>query len=166
MDTPRKSRRGFTAMEIIVVLVILGVSAKIAIDSMSSTDAGMRAERAAKECVTAIRYARSLAFTSGNTCGIRFNTSTKTFYVWQSNTPGTAMSTNLSGAGTYTVDLTNNRELTGVTMTCTLTGDTSNPYDLQYSTLGATANTGTIVFTYSGKTKTVTIPAVGDPTMN
>jgi Tfp pilus assembly protein FimT len=153
-------------MEVLVVLVILGVSAKIAVDSISSTDAALRADRAARECLTAVRYARSQAFTSGNTCGVRFNTSTKTFYVWRANTPGTAMSTNLFGNGTYTVDLTNNIELKGVTMTVTLSGASSNPYDLSFTTLGATSNTGTIVFTYAGKSKTVTIPAVGDPTLN
>ena len=51
-------------------------------------------------------------------------------------------------------------------MTPTITGDTTNPYDVIFAPLGTTANYGTVVFSYGGKTKTVTIPKLGDPTIN
>ncbi len=71
---------------------------------------------------------------------------------------------NLMGGGTYVVNLTRT-ELYGTTMTISLTGAASNPYDLKYGALGATSNNGTVVFTYAGYNRTVTIPKVGDPTI-
>lgn len=167
MVVGKKNRRAFTTIELLAVIVILGVCAKLVVGLLSESDAVMRADRAAKECVTAIRYARTLAFTSGNVCGVRFNTSTRTFSVWQNNTPGTAVTNPMAGnGGSLVIDLANARELAGTTMTVSLSGDASNPYDLSYTALGATSNTGTITFTYAGKTKVVTVPAVGDPTLN
>ena len=54
----------------------------------------------------------------------------------------------------------------GVTMTVSLANAVASPYDLAFTSLGATTNAGTVTFTYAGRTRTVTIPAVGDPTMN
>ncbi|MEI8196622.1 MAG: hypothetical protein WCI73_11990, partial [Phycisphaerae bacterium] len=102
----------------------------------------------------------------GNTCGVRFDTTAKKFWVWQNATPATPLSTNLTGGGTYLLDLVNTKEIAGVTMTVSIPTDATNPYDVQFTTLGATTNTGTVSFTYAGKTHTVSIPAVGDPTLN
>jgi prepilin-type N-terminal cleavage/methylation domain-containing protein len=156
----------FTLIETLIVVVILAITATIVLGFIADTDASLRADRAARECLTAFRYARALALTNGNTCGVRFDTTLKKFWVWQNATPATAVNNSLMPGGTYTVDLVNNREIAGVVATLAIPSDTTNPYDVQFTSLGATSNTGTVTFTYGGRTCIVTIPAVGDPTLN
>jgi prepilin-type N-terminal cleavage/methylation domain-containing protein len=162
----RRQGRGFSLLEILVVITILAIVGTLAADYAATSSNYMKADRAARECVTSIRAARTLAISTGNTCGVRFDTTAKTFQVFSNNTPGTAVSNSMAPGGTYVMNLTTNPEVAGVTMSVSLANDVSSPYDLQYTALGATSNSGTVSFTYGGRTRTVTIPAVGDPTIN
>jgi type II secretory pathway pseudopilin PulG len=146
-----------------MVVVILGITATISVDYLAKTEAALRADRAAREAVTALRYARMMSVTTGGTYGVEFDTTNKRFQVFHT-TGSNVVTQSLAGGGTYVINLTNT-ELNGTTMTVTITGDATNPYDLTYNGLGSTTNTGTVVFSYGGYTKTVTIPAVGDPTI-
>lgn len=161
-----KQNQAFSLIEILIVVTILGISATLGMDLIAATEATLRADRAARECQTALRVARSLALTSGNTCGVRFDTTTKQFWVWQNATPATPISSSITSGGTYLVDLKNTRDVTGVGMSIAIPTDATNPYDVQYTALGATTNKGTATFSYGGKQRVVTIPALGDPTIN
>jgi len=156
-------RRGFTLIEILVVVVILGITATLSMDLIGSTDASQRADRAAREAVVAVRYARMLAMTTSATYGIEFDKGNKRFQVFQT-TGSNVVNQTLIGGGTYVVNLSRT-ELAGTTMVPTINGDTTDPYDVTYNALGSTTNYGTVAFSYGGFTRTVTIPAVGDPTI-
>lgn len=158
--------RGFTLLEVMIAVTILAIMATLGLDMIADNDAAMRAERAARECVAAIRAARTLAITTGANAGVEFNVGQKKFHVYGANTPGTPVSNSLCAGGTYIVSLTTNRELSGVTMQVALNGVSTDPGDLQFTPRGATANDGSVTFTYGGRTRVVTIPIVGDPTMN
>ena len=155
-------KRGFTLIEVMIVLVVLAITATLGLDALGNTEARLRADRAAREAVAALRYARMMSMTTGGTYGVEFDTANKRFQVFQ--TTGSNVVTQPLTGGTYVINLSRT-ELAGTTMTCTITGDTTNPYDLTYGTLGATANNGTVVFSYAGYLRTVTIPKVGDPTI-
>jgi prepilin-type N-terminal cleavage/methylation domain-containing protein len=156
-------RRAFTIVELTIVLLILAISAAISMDLLANTEAWTRSDRAAREALAAARYARTLAITTGGTYGIEFDTANARFQVF--NTTGSNVVTSpLIAGGTYVINLSRT-ELSGVTMTPTIANDTTNPYDVIYNPLGSTTNGGTIAFTYANRTRTLTIPAVGDPTV-
>lgn len=161
-----RHNQAFALIEILTVVVILAIAATLSMNLIAATDANLRADRAARECQTALRVARSLALTSGNTCGVRFDTSTKRFWVWQNGTPATPINTSLTSGGTYIIDLVNTREVSGVGMAVSIPTDGTNPYDVQYSALGVTVNKGTATFSFGGISRVVTIPVLGDPTIN
>jgi prepilin-type N-terminal cleavage/methylation domain-containing protein len=161
--TPAR-RRGFTTIEILAVLMIMAITATIALDLISETEANAKAERAAREACTALLYARSMAISYGGGYGVEFDTANKRFQVFLT-TGSNVVTQPLSGSGTYVISLTR-PELSGIAMTPTIAGDTTNPYDVTFAPLGSTTNSGTVAFTYAGKTKTVTIPKLGAPTIN
>ncbi|HUO10466.1 MAG TPA: GspH/FimT family pseudopilin [Phycisphaerae bacterium] len=156
-------RRGLTLVELLMVLLILAIAATIGMDALANTEAGLRADRAAREAVTAIKYARTLSVTTGGTYGVEFNTATAQFQVFQT-TGSNVVPQPMNAGGTYVVKLSQ-AELAGTTITVSLTGLSTNPYDLTYAPLGTASSSGTVVFSCAGVTKTVTIPAVGDPTI-
>jgi prepilin-type N-terminal cleavage/methylation domain-containing protein len=156
-------RRGFTLVEILMVMLVLAIAATIGLDALANTEAGLRSDRAAREAATAIKYARMLSVTTGGTYGVEFDTTNARFQVFQT-TGSNVVPQPMEAGGTYVVNLSQ-RELAGTTMTVSLGGLTTNPYDLTYAAMGNASNSGTVVFTYAGVTKTVTIPAVGDPTI-
>jgi Tfp pilus assembly protein FimT len=147
----------------LVVVVILAITATMSVDFLAKTESSLRADRAAREAVAALRYARTMSMSTGGTYGVEFDTTNKRFQVFQT-TGSNVVKQSLTGGGTYIINLTNT-ELNGTTMTATITGDATNPYDLTYNGLGSTSNNGTVVFSFGGYSKTVTIPCVGEPTI-
>lgn len=170
LQTTSGKRCGFTTVEMLVCLIILALVSKVVVDVISRTEANARADRAARETMAAIRFARNLAMTTGNSSGVEFNTTTNKVQVYTmisgTQTWVTAAFVGSGKSGRYEIDLANDREVKGVTMTVTIATDTTNPYSVLFTPLGATKNTGTVRFNYSGTSKTLTIPALADPTLN
>ena len=160
----KTTRTGFTVVEMMLVLIILAITAVLGLDVLANTEASMRADRAAREALTAIKYARSLAVTTGGVYGVEFDTANARFQVFQA-TGSNVVGQPMCAGATYVINLTS-AELKGTTMTATITGDATNPYDVTFAPLGTTTNSGTVVFTYAGYKRTVTIPTVGEPTIN
>jgi prepilin-type N-terminal cleavage/methylation domain-containing protein len=156
--------RGFTLIEMLLVLMVMAITAVLALDAISETDANFKADRAAREACTALLYARSMSITYGGSYGVEFDTVNNRFQVFLT-TGSNVVAQTLNGSGTYVVNLSR-PELAGTTMTPTITGAAANPYDVIFAPLGSTVNNGTVVFTYAGKRRTVTIPKVGEPTIN
>jgi prepilin-type N-terminal cleavage/methylation domain-containing protein len=154
----------FTLIEMLIVVLLMAITSTIAMDVIAETEAGLRPDRAAREAVCAILYARAMAISYGGNFGVEFDTANNRFQVFQT-TGGNVVAQSMYGGGTYVINLSR-PELKGTTMTVAIAGDATNPYDLIYAPLGNTSNNGTVVFSYGGKQKTVTIPKVGDPTIN
>jgi hypothetical protein len=141
-------------------------------DAVSTFEANQRADRAAREALAAFRFARSLAMTTGKKAKVMLDTTTtvSSFSVfWQSNGAAydtTAYSTGMVAGGTYVLKMGTNanaaRELANTTFAVSnTTGGYTNYFE--FSALGNCAQTGTITFTYAGKTKRLVIANVGDP---
>ena len=97
-----RNNRGFTMIELIAVLIIVGIIAAVAAVRMSGTSAYDLASQL--EVVKAhLRLAQSRAMSSGIPCGINFST-TKTYYLFMGD--GSTTPVLLLGEDNTTVNLT------------------------------------------------------------
>jgi len=146
-----------------IVVVILAIVALLGMDAIAEFEATQRADRAARESLACFRFARNLAMTTGKKAKIAVDTTNRTLSVyWQSDGAsydGTPYATNMTATGTEILNLNNARELVGTTVALNPTSTTF----FEYSALGTCAQTGTVSFSYGGKTKALAIANVGDP---
>jgi prepilin-type N-terminal cleavage/methylation domain-containing protein len=159
-----KSSRGFTFLEVVITTLIISIIATIAVEAVTNSDAALRAERAAREAVTAIRFARMRAMADGTSYKVRFNVGAKTISVVDPANGNAPLAAPLAG-GIFVINLSGKTDVANVAMACSIAGSASDPYDITFSPIGGTSNTGTVTFTYGQNTKVLTIPSVGDPTV-
>lgn len=156
-------RHGFTLVEIMLVVLIMSIIAVLGMDAIAEFESSQRADRAARESLVFFRLARNLAMTTGKKAKVAVDTSNRTVSVfWQSNGTAydaTAYTNGMTGSGTSVLNLNNAREVVGTTVALNPSGTTY----FEYSALGTSAQTGTVSFTYGGKTKSLVVANVGDP---
>ncbi|MGN6366791.1 MAG: prepilin-type N-terminal cleavage/methylation domain-containing protein [Phycisphaerae bacterium] len=188
--------RGFTLLEVLLTVLIIGVISSMVMVNVSAGDASTRLDRAAQMIIAACRYARvqslghSQANLTGTTAqpnnayGIQINTAANTITVYRAtynttnskwNLPGSAVADSLLGSGSYVLDFNSLPTCQGVTIsavslngTSDTSANTSSPYYCQYRPFGDAINYGStaITLSYGGQTRTINIPQVGDPTEN
>ena len=78
-------RRGFTLVEILSVVVILGIASAIIIPQMGTRD-DMRAKAAARTLIADLIYCQNLAISTGKPCFIRFDVADSSWRVITSPT--------------------------------------------------------------------------------
>lgn len=148
----------------LIVVLIIAIAAALALSAYASTEAGMRPQRAAQEVIGALRQARHTAIATGRTCGVEFDTSTNQMRVYETiNGNVSTLADSTRPGGVYVVNFNTSPDVAGVTFAASIAGDASNPYRVAFGPLGATSNTGTITLTYGGRSRQVSVPAVGDP---
>jgi prepilin-type N-terminal cleavage/methylation domain-containing protein len=161
---PRRGRRrGFTIVELMLVLLIMSILAVLGMDAVADFEAAQRSDRAARESLAFFRFARNLAMTTGKKAKVAVDTANRTVSIyWQSNGTsydGTPYATSMTGTGTAVLSLATARELAGTSVALNPTTTT----DFEYSALGTCAQTGTVNFNYGGRTKSLAVVNVGDP---
>ena len=162
MATSGEKRKGFTVVEMIMTMLILGITSMIALDFIANADAGLRAERAARDTVALMRFARTRAMCDGVTYKVRFDVANKTISAIDPNNSNAVLAGPMAGS-VMQVNLSGRSDVSNVTMTPALAGDSTDPYDVAFSSLGNTSNTGTVTFTYGPLSKVLLIYNVGDP---
>ncbi len=86
----RSSEKGFTLIEIIAVLIILGILLAFAIVRMNTTsDADLASQ--IQVIKNHLRYAQSRAMSTGTVWGVNFDTTT-TYYLFDGSSPSTQVS--------------------------------------------------------------------------
>ena len=76
---PRRDGRGFTLLEVLVVVVIVAIASGIVIANLDGDDRG-RAEREAKRLAGALEHAAALAQWKGETLGVSADGATYRFW--------------------------------------------------------------------------------------
>lgn len=176
-------------------VAILAIVSGLVIVQNQSTDDTERLDRAADEVVAALRYARTEAMANCATeaattqpttaFGVAFDTSANTVSVY--NVGYGTTSWNLSSkqtvsctmypTQTYLIDFASQPEVQGVTISSVSLGgtadtqaNTASPYVCQYLPFGEAENcassSGSVTLSYDGRTRTITIPYVGEATKN
>ena len=79
------SRRGFTLLELIVVLLVLSVLFAMAAPSMSGFGAGRAAKQTASQIVSLSRWAREQAISEGRTYRLNFDAANQVYFVTAAN---------------------------------------------------------------------------------
>ena len=159
--------RGFTLIEILTVVAIIGLASAIVIPQMSSTN-GQRVASASRTLAADLLYAqeRSIAFATRHY--VVFNTTNNTYEIVAdsgSNTPGSVITHPVNGIP-Y-IQALNTGSLTNVTFqSVSFDGNTTIAFDqmgVPYSYNAATGlaplSIGTVVFQAGTNTMTVTVGA-------
>ncbi|MCX5808077.1 MAG: GspH/FimT family pseudopilin [Proteobacteria bacterium] len=142
------NHKGFTLIELITILVILGITAAVAVVRMSGTGAYDLASQV--EVVKGhLRYAQTRAMNSNQVWGINFD-STTTYYLFQG--AGSTTAVQLPGEDSTTISLTAKKS--GLTITSAAQRITFNEFGSPF--LDAATASSTITITTNGATITVT----------
>ena len=145
-----KQERGFTAIELILVIVILGILAAIAYPRFQGLP-GIRVSAAAQEIAGVIRYAQSQAISTAYNYKVYFYASTNSYSVYQVNRSSGAETiiSNPLKAGNYPVAL--NTDYPGVTI--------GADYTVEFDYLGAPDGGGSVTLSGGGNSMTISVLA-------
>jgi Tfp pilus assembly protein FimT len=159
---PRHARRAYSLLEVLITVLIIQIISSMVLVNVSSVQSTERLTRAAEQIVIAMRYARMVAMTSGQSAGVEFDKSGNSFRVFQGSSAVTASNALMSG-GTYAVDFDTEPNLSGVTIyDVSIAGSSTNPYRVTFGNLGGTTNSGYITLSYGSNQKKIKVPLVGD----
>lgn len=84
--------RGFTLLEVLVVMLIIGIIASAAIPSGFSSSDKLRLDHAALEIATGFRLARDESISTGSAHGVHLDQVTERIYVFKAGTGANPMS--------------------------------------------------------------------------
>lgn len=104
MKQPRQlSKRGFTLIEILVVVIIIGIASAIILPQISSRD-DLRAASAARALMADLLYAQNRSIALQKMHYVQFNAATNTYSVLDSMSPANIITQPVT-QGPYTVTL-------------------------------------------------------------
>ena len=161
----RKFLRGFTVIEILVIIGIMGIMLSVALVSLSGGRTSAKLDAAQREVASAIQTAKSNAL-QGKTAsgsvpkywGIYFDNDNKTYKIVPSNAPGTDIA---GGTETYTLSNGVTFSVTNVTSRRIYFSIPNGNILRGNGSLYASGDTATVTVSISGLNKTVSISSGG-----
>jgi type IV fimbrial biogenesis protein FimU len=142
---------GFTMVELMVVLLILGIVSAVAVPSIKSSLDEMKLDAAAREAVSAIYYAQSISIKEGESYGVKFNKTIQAIICFKP--PGNAPILHPIDKKPYIVDFIGVGHLQGLEIvSSTFVGNKVN-----FNYLGEPSESGSAILAYGGIQKTINI---------
>ena len=153
----RDSMKGFTIIELLIVVVILSIAALTAIPMMSSASS-LQIRSAVNLVMADLEYAKSMAITRGQNHSVVFNAGTDSYQIEDQN--GNVISHPVKKGFNYIVSFPNDNRLNRVDITnVNFNGNSSVEFDCLGSPVGITSE-GTVTLQAGGTTATVTVEPV------
>jgi MSHA pilin protein MshC len=153
--------RSFTLVELIIVVLLVGILAVVALPSVSGTLAHMKVRAAAKRLSADLNYVRNLAVTVGAEYGLAFTTTG--YVVFKDSEEGSEEPGGANGREVLTHPINHkpwsvNVSEDGVTLSADFGGDS----EMYFDATGAPDSGGTVVLQSAGLTITVAVePSTG-----
>ncbi len=158
--TNRSTEGGFTLIELMVVVIILGIAALTAIPMMSSAGS-IQIRSAANKIAADLEYAKSMAISRGQNYSVIFNTSAESYQI--EDQAGNVVAHPVKKGFDYTVGMV--AEGLG-SVDITSVNFNSNT-QVSFDCLGSPDNGGTVNLQGGGTSMTVTVePITGYVTIN
>ena len=169
---PRGGRRGYSLIEMLLTMLLIQFIGGLVAAEVSNAATAERVNYAGQETLSALRYARQLAQSTGAPCGVIFDDANQKISVFKGSQCVIAPNSALTG-GQYVIYLSTQANLAGTTLSrITLAGGGKV---VIYGQIGATSNlprglgstttNGTVTLGFGAATCTVLIPDVGEPTL-
>ena len=152
-DLPRP-RRGFTIVEILIVLVIMKIAALTALPMMSSASS-VQIRSAASMIAADLEYAKSMAISRGQNYSVRFDQNAESYQVEDQG--NNVIQHPIKKGFDYLVDFGNDTRLTRVDITGANFG--GNP-DVEFDSMGSPDSGGTVSLQAGGTTVTITVEPI------
>jgi prepilin-type N-terminal cleavage/methylation domain-containing protein len=157
------SGRGFTLVEVIIVVVILSIAAMMAIPMMSS--AGSVQIRSAADVIAAdLEYAKSMAISRQRMYSVVFDTSSESY--WIQDDTGTVIKHPVKKGFDYVIDFKNDNRMKKVDIfNVDFDGDSTKTIKFDYlgspyNGSGSSLNSGKITLQADGSTVIITVEPV------
>ena len=148
------TQRGFTLLELIIVVSILSIFAALALPTFNNAFSDYKIESAAKRIASDMRYARSYAITTADTINVVFDIGNEKYEIKDSTTQKIKHPFLKKD---FIITMTNEFDLEGIDIyQVTIPG---GGLTLSFDSLGTTSG-GTITVKYAGRVKTITVSAI------
>lgn len=149
IPTGQTSRCGFTFIELVITMLIVGILAAIGAPKFEKSLAGYRATTAAHRVQADLRYARRLAQRNCSPQTVTFDPATDSYTL-----PGVE---SIDRRGTvHSLSLNSDLQQADL-VSADFAGNTSVTFDI----FGGASNTGTVVVSSGNETRTITVNAAG-----
>lgn len=147
----RRNSFGFTLVEIVIVLLLLGIVSAVAVPSINSTLDTMKIDAAAREVVSAIQYAQSLAIKEGGVYGVKFSPLSNSFSCYKNVSGNTIL--NPLDKKAYVVDFDEEGHFQGIYLASV---NFSSKRE-EFNSLGEPSESGSVILRYAGHQKTISV---------
>jgi len=155
------TKSGFSLIEIIMVILVVGILSVVAVASFSSSLSVSKFEAAKFRIKSDIIYAQSLAVTQQLNHGVVFDPALETYSVYRENT-GNIVNNPLTGLA-FTVNFNTDQELNGVNLVSTSFGAPTTNI-IEFDSMGrpsdgasALVADGNVTISYSGLNGVITV---------
>ena len=151
------SERGFTLVEIIIVVVILSIAAMAAIPLMSSAS-DVQIRSASNLIAADLEYAKSMAISKGQNYSVVFNASANSYQIEDQD--DTVIQHPVKKGFNYVMDFPNDNRLSKIDITNV---NFDSTWTIEFNCLGSPVglnNTGTITISSNGTTATISVEPV------